>query len=111
MSRTRSGPTPLITFALLIFFPPNLMSQQSTATVPAEWLTHAEKTNYRKTPRYSDTIAYAKRLDQASALIKFQSFGKSGEGRELPLLMATEDGTFTPEAARHAGKAVVLIQA
>lgn len=81
------------------------------ATVPAAWLTHAEKTDYRETPRYAETIEYSKRLDQASPLIKFQSFGKSGEGRELPLLIATEGDTFTPEAARHAGKAVILIQA
>jgi len=81
------------------------------ATVPAAWLTHAEKTDYRETPRYAETIEYSKRLDQASPLIKFQSFGKSGEGRELPLLIATERDTFTPEAARHAGKAVILIQA
>lgn len=87
------------------------MSQHPDAAVPAEWLTHAEKTDYRETPRYAETIEYSKRLDQASPLIKFQSFGKSGEGRELPLLIATEDNTFTPEAARHAGKAVILIQA
>lgn len=79
--------------------------------VPAEWLTHAEATDYRETPRYDATIEYAKRLDQASPLIKFQSFGKSGEGRDLPLLIAAEDETFTPEAARQAGKAVILIQA
>src|SRR4030095_6289658 len=87
------------------------MSQHPEATVPIEWLTHAERTNYRETPRYAETIEYSKRLDQASPLIKFQSFGKSGEGRELPLLIATEGGTFTPELARHAGKAVILIQA
>src|SRR5215210_4704093 len=89
----------------------NIMSQNQSPAVPAEWLTHAEKTDYRETPRYAQTIEYSKRLDQASPLIKFQGFGKSGEGRELPLLIATEGGTFTPEAARHAGKAVILIQA
>src|SRR6185295_19901555 len=87
------------------------MSQNQNPSVPAEWLTHAEHTDYRETPRYDATIAYAKRLDQASPLIRFESFGLSGEGRELPLLIATEDETFTPEAARQAGKAVVLIQA
>jgi len=101
----------LISFALLILFQTVTMSQNPDATVPAEWLTHAEKTDYRETPRYAETIEYSKRLDQASPLIKFQSFGKSGEGRELPLLIATEGGTFTPEAARQVGKAVILIQA
>lgn len=98
-------------FALLIFFPTNTMSQHQNPPAVADWLTHAEKTDYRETPRYSETIEYARRLDQASSLIKYQSFGKSGEGRELPLLIATEGETFTPEAARHAGKAVILIQA
>ena len=87
------------------------MSHNQNPPVPSEWLTHAEKTDYRETPRYAETIEYAKRLDQASPLIKFQTFGKSGEGRDLPLLIATEGDTFTPEAARRDGKAVVLIQA
>jgi hypothetical protein len=87
------------------------MSQNQNPPVPAAWLTHAEQTDYRETPNYADTIAYSKRLDQASSLIKFQTFGLSGQGRELPLLIATEGETFTPEAARRAGKAVILIQA
>nr|MDQ2938776.1 M14 family metallopeptidase [Acidobacteriota bacterium] len=87
------------------------MSQNRTAQVPPEWLTYAEKTDYRETPRYDATIEYAKRLDQASPLIKFQTFGKSGQGRDLPLLIAAEGETFSPEAARRAGKAIVLIQA
>jgi hypothetical protein len=101
----------LFSLALLLLFHSNAMSQNQNPSVPPEWLTHAEKTNYRETPRYAQTIEYSKRLDQASSLIEFQSFGKSGEGRELPLLLATEGGTFTPEAARQAGKAVILIQA
>lgn len=87
------------------------MSQNQIPSVPADWLTHAEKTDYRETPRYAETIEYSRRLDQASPLIKFETFGKSGEGRALPLLIATEGDTFSPEAARRAGKAVVLIQA
>jgi len=96
---------------LLLFVYGNTMSQNQSPAVPAKWLTYAEKTDYRKTPRYAETIDYSKRLDQASSLIKFQSFGKSGEGRELPLLIATEGETFTPEAARQTSKAVILIQA
>ncbi|HSS19450.1 MAG TPA: M14 family metallopeptidase [Pyrinomonadaceae bacterium] len=87
------------------------MSQNQNPPVATNWLTYAEQTDYRETPRYADTIAYAKRLDQASPLIKYQSFGKSGEGRDLPLLIGADGETFTPEAARHAHKAVILIQA
>lgn len=87
------------------------MPQNQTPPAPAEWLTHAEQTDYRETPRYDATIHYAKRLAQASPLIEFQTFGKSGQGRDLPLLIAAEGDTFTPETARRARKPVVLIQA
>ncbi|HKO61774.1 MAG TPA: hypothetical protein VJV03_11485, partial [Pyrinomonadaceae bacterium] len=84
---------------------------QNTTQVPPEWQTHAEKTDYRETPSYDDTIAYARRLDQASPLVKFESFGKSGEGRDLPLLVAAEGETFTPESVKRARKPLILIQA
>jgi Zinc carboxypeptidase len=73
--------------------------------------THAEKTNYRQTPNYADTIAFAQELAAASPAIEYRTFGQSGQGRALPLLIASESQTFTPEAAREQGKAVVLIQA
>lgn len=73
--------------------------------------THAEQTNYRQTPNYADTVAFAKQFADASPAIEYRGFGHSGQGRELPLLIASETQTFTPEAARAEGKAVVLIQA
>lgn len=76
-----------------------------------DWQTHAEKTEYRETPNYAETISYAKRLAEASSAIQFQSFGKSGQGRDLPLLIASETEMFTPAAAHEQQKAVVLIQA
>ncbi|HET9479431.1 MAG TPA: M14 family metallopeptidase, partial [Pyrinomonadaceae bacterium] len=75
------------------------------------WQTHAEKTNYRQTPNYADTVAFAQQIAAASPSIEYRGFGHSGQGRELPLLIASETQTFTPEAAREQGKAVVLIQA
>lgn len=80
-------------------------------SIPPEWRTHAESTDYRETPNYNDTVAFARRLAHASPSIEFESFGFSGQGRELPLIIASETGTFTPDAAHAEGKAVVLIQA
>lgn len=76
----------------------------------SEWATHAELTNYRETPRYEQTIDYCKRLAEASPLIQYSSFGQSGEGRELAVLIGA-DGDFTPQAAKAAGKPIILIQA
>lgn len=77
----------------------------------ADWTTPAERTDYRTTPDYAETLQYLKRLDEASSWIKLSSFGKSGEGRDLPLIVAAKDDAFTPEKARKQGKAVVLLQA
>jgi murein tripeptide amidase MpaA len=101
----------LLPLILALTFYCTVMAQSISTPVPPEWQTHTEKTDYRETPRYDETIAFSQKLDAASPLIRFTSFGKSGEGRDLPLLIAAEGGTFTPEAVRQAGKVVVLIQA
>jgi hypothetical protein len=98
-------------FFFVAFLTINAFSQSESMNIPSEWQTFAEQTNYRKTPRYSETIEYSRRLDKSSDLIVYQPFGKSGEGRDLPLLIAAAGKTFTPDAARKKGKAVVLIQA
>src|SRR5436305_13698221 len=79
------------------------MAQSTPPTVPTDWQTFAEKTDYRETPRYDEAIAYARKLADASPLIRFESFGASGESRALPLLIAASDNSFTPQAARNAG--------
>lgn len=96
---------------LPFLFSMKINAQSESVNIPTDWQTFAEQTDYRKTPRYAETIAFARRLDKASDLIAYQSFGTSGEGRELPLLIAANDETFTVEAARKKGKAIILIQA
>ena len=58
--------------------------------IPPEWRTHAESTDYRETPNYDDTVAFARRLAHASSIIEYEGFGFSGQGRELPLIIASE---------------------
>jgi murein tripeptide amidase MpaA len=75
------------------------------------WATLAEASGYTRTARHADTLAYARRLAEASEHVDFQVFGRSPEGRELVLLVASEDRAFTPDAARATGKEIVLVQA
>ncbi|MCA1634687.1 MAG: M14 family metallopeptidase [Acidobacteria bacterium] len=89
----------------------NSIAQTPSPPVPPEWLTHAEKTEYRETPSFDESIAYARRLAAASPWLRLTEFGKSGQGRALPLVIASKGGGWTPQAARKAGKAIVLIQA
>jgi hypothetical protein len=76
----------------------------------AFWSTRAERSGYRLTSTYDETVEYLRRIESASSLIRVQSFGRSGQGRDLLLVVAAKDRAFTPEAARASGKPVVLIQ-
>ncbi len=112
MSRQKlSNFTKVTVFAGLLFFTPAIFGQSESSNTPKDWQTLAEQTNYQKTWRYAETIAFANKLDKSSDLIIYKSFGKSGEGRDLPLLIASADKNFTPELARKKGKAIILIQA
>ena len=100
--------------ACLVFtgaFSMNLKAQSESKNVPIEWQTLAEKTDYRKSWNYADTIAFAEKLAKASELIEYKTFGKSGEGRDLPVLIVANDKDFTQEKAKKSGKAIIFIQA
>lgn len=100
------------TFSLVILANLVSFSQSSMGNVPTEWQTEAERSNYAKTSTYDEAISFSKRLASASGgLVRYQSYGTSGEGREMPLLVAASGSAFAPEIARRQGKAVVLIQA
>lgn len=88
-----------------------VIAQSDAGNVPAEWRTAAENSDYQKTSSYDETIEYSRRLAKASDLIHYTAYGKSGEGRDLPLLIAASGKEFTPEKAKKSGKAIILIQA
>jgi hypothetical protein len=77
----------------------------------ADWLTECERTDGQATARYEQTIAYCQRLAQASVRLQYAAFGRSGQGRELPLLIADAEGRFSPAASRARGAVVLLVQA
>src|SRR5918997_5927454 len=81
-------------------------AQSQPPAIPAEWRTHAEKTDYRETPNYEETMEYARRLDAASPWVRLTEFGRSGEGRALPLMLLAKGEAFTPQAAKRSAKAV-----
>lgn len=89
----------------LVFISARLMAQDSN------FQTFYEKSQYLKTPGYSETVDFCKKLDNASPVLHYTTFGKSPEGRDLPLLIADKKGNFTPDAVRKSGNAVLLIEA
>ncbi len=82
----------------------------ATDDVPAEWRTAAERSDFRATGSYDETVEFLKRLDAASPFVRAGSFGSSGAGRPLPLVVVSHDRLFDPRAAAASGRPVLLIQ-
>lgn len=88
------------------FFTFSFVHAQST-----NWQTPAEASNYRTTPNYADTMAYLRRIAAAAPNeVKIKSFGLSGEGRELDIVIASKDGDFDPTRIHAAHRPIVLVQ-
>ncbi len=83
---------------------------QAQKPVPPQWLTDYEKSDYLATPRYDATVAFCARLAKASPWVRFTSFGKSPQGRDLPLVILSRDGRITPAQAIRSAKPLILIQ-
>lgn len=76
-----------------------------------DWQTWYERSGGTETPRYEQTVAFCKQLAKASFMVHYTSFGKSGQGRDLPLLIVDKDGLTDPEAIRKKGRVILLLQA
>ncbi|HUP62633.1 MAG TPA: M14 family metallopeptidase [Thermoanaerobaculia bacterium] len=74
------------------------------------WVTPSEATNFRTTPRYDETFAYLRRLVAAAPQLKMVSLGKSHEGRDIWLVIASKERAFTPDALRKTGKPTLFAQ-
>ena len=76
-----------------------------------DWQTWYERSGGTETPRYQQTIDFCKRLAKASAMVHYTDFGKSAQGRDLPLLIIDKDGLTDPSAIRKKGRVILLLQA
>jgi murein tripeptide amidase MpaA len=99
-------PTTLFAVALLTFLPLGLRAQ----TAP-DWRTPAEIGDYRTTPDYAETVAYLERIAAAApGQVRIENFGKTGEGRDLKIVIASKDGVFDPVAIHASGRVLLLVQ-
>ncbi len=98
-----------------VILPPELPwsgKSESLALAPDHpWATPAEASGLTATPRYAETMTWLQRLADASPELAMVSIGKSPEGRDLWLVIASKERAFTPEAVRASGKPVLFAQA
>jgi len=96
--------------ALAVVFTIMLVPLAANAQSP-DWRTPAEIGNYRTTPDYADTVSYLDRIAAANpGQVKIEDFGKTGEGRDLKIVIASKDGVFDPAAIHASGRAILLVQ-
>ena len=77
----------------------------------ADLRTVAERSDYKATARHADVVDLCKKLAESSPLARYATFGQTGEGRELPLLIVADPPVSTPEEAARSGKLVALAMA
>ncbi|HEU0186146.1 MAG TPA: M14 family metallopeptidase, partial [Blastocatellia bacterium] len=71
----------------------------------------AEQTNYEETSRYEDVTRFIGELQKRAGSLRVESFGKTEEGRDLPLMILADPPIAQPREARSSGKPVIFIQA
>jgi murein tripeptide amidase MpaA len=95
--------------------PPELpWSGKSEALVAAPghaWITPAEAAGFARTPRYDETVAWLQKLAAGAPELQLVSLGRSAEGRDLWLVVASRERARTPQALRANGKPTLLVQA
>ncbi|MDT8308514.1 MAG: M14 family metallopeptidase [Bacteroidales bacterium] len=96
----------IVSLVFMLHFSMMLTSQSQD-----EWMTYYERSLGMETPRYTETIDYAKRLASASSWVTYTTFGTSLQGRDLPLLILDRDGYSSPVQIRAAGRIVLFIEA
>jgi hypothetical protein len=93
------------TLIVLLLFAFHLKAQNE------DFQTHCEKTAFKETSRYDACIKFCKDLADASEWVHYTHFGKSLQGRDLPLLVIDKDGLQEARELKQTEKAIVLIQA
>lgn len=106
-----------IAFCISLFFVfafnINTLAQQSSnaMTQDDKLKSRAELTNYEETSRYDEVLNFIAELQKRSPLVRVESFGKSEEGRDLPLMIISDSPISNPRDARATGKTIVFIMA
>ncbi len=95
--------------------PPNIpwSGKSESIVVPANdpWITPSERDGLATSPSYDETVAWLRKLVAAAPQLRMVSLGKSPEGRDIWMVIASKERRFTPEALRESGKPTLLAQA
>ena len=89
----------------------NGKSEALIANATNPWITPTEKSGFVTTPNYNETINWLQKLAAASPIINMVSIGKSAEGRDIVMLIASTEKVVTAAALKKSAKPLLLVQA
>lgn len=75
------------------------------------WITPTEKANFVTTPNYAETMRWFQKLSDASPLLSMISIGKSPEGRDIFMIIASSENTVNAATLRNSSRPLLLVQA
>ncbi len=99
-------PRTLPAVALLLLAP---LAFSQVAVPPLQ--TTAEASKFAKTTTSAEVVTFCELLAKQNPKVKQSTFGTSGEGRPMPLLVLSDPPVNTPEEAEKSGKPVVIVTA
>jgi len=87
--------------------------KSESLVVPGDdpWITPAERMQLAATPDYEETVAWLQKLVAAAPELEMVSIGRSLEGRDIWMVVASTDGAFSAAAMRETGKPLLLAHA
>jgi hypothetical protein len=91
------------------FFVAHIALAQPSDT--AEPVSRAERSGFTETSRYQDVLDFFAVLNEGSEGIQLRSLGKSYEGRDIPLIVLSDQPIVHPGDARTLGRPVILLLA
>ena len=93
--------------------PPSLSLSGQAQQAPrlADLKTTAESSGYKSTSTYDDVVRFMKAVDEASPLVHYTTYGKTSEGRDMPMaVVGTGLKDASPASVRGTGRLRVHIQ-
>jgi hypothetical protein len=86
-------------------------SRSLIAAADDPWITPSEATGLSETPGYDATVDWLRKLVAAAPQLELVSIGKSAEGREIWMVVASAEGASTPAALHGNGRPTLLAHA
>ncbi|TFV96043.1 carboxypeptidase [Algoriphagus kandeliae] len=72
------------------------------------WVTPGELTDLTESPTYKETMDWLQKLANSSPYLEMKSLGKSEQGRDIFLLIASKSQKFSPEELAQENKATLF---